>query len=68
MQFALFIRWLHRRLRDDEIHRAFLVEVATNHLPHIYSVLRLLAQANGIAVDEPPPVHFIELNGPSRND
>lgn len=68
VQFAFFVRWMHRRLRDDEIHRAFLVDVATHHLPHIYSVLRLLAQSNGLDVDEPPPVHFIELNGPARGD
>ncbi len=39
-QFVLFLRWLHRRMRDDEIARAFVRDVATNHLPHIYNALQ----------------------------
>jgi hypothetical protein len=62
-QFVLFLRWLHRRMRDDEIARAFVRDVATNHLPHIYSALRQMAEGQGIALDEPPLVQFLEVDG-----
>ena len=39
VQFILFLRWLHRRMRNDEITRAFVRDIATNHLPHIYNAL-----------------------------
>lgn len=65
-QLALFLRWLHRRVRDDEIHRAFLRDVATNHLPHIYSALRLIARAHGITLDDHPQIRYLELNGLHR--
>lgn len=35
LQFILFLRWLYRRIRNDEITRAFVEDMATNHLPHI---------------------------------
>lgn len=62
-QFFLFLRWLHRRLRDAAIERAFVRDVAINHLPHIYHALRLIAERHGVEIDDPPPVHFLELNG-----
>ena len=60
-QFVLFLRWLHRRMRDDEINRAFIRDMATNHLPHIYSALNHIATEKGIKLDEPPLVHFVDL-------
>jgi hypothetical protein len=63
VQFVLFLRWLHRRMRDDEIMRAFVRDVATNHLPHIYAALRIIAAEKGIELDSPPLVRFLELNG-----
>jgi len=62
-QLVMFLRWLHRRLRDEEIERAFIRDVAVNHLPHIYHALRLIAAHLQIELDEPPPVRFLELNG-----
>ncbi len=62
-QFVLFLRWLHRRMRDDEIARAFVRDVATNHLPHIYNALQKIAAAQGIELDETPLVRFLDLNG-----
>ena len=62
VQLVVFLRWLHRRIRDDEIHRAFVYDVATNHLPHIYDALRAIAEQQGITLDAPPPVRFIDLN------
>ncbi len=37
VQFVVFLRWLHRRMRNEEITRAFVRDIATNHLPHIYT-------------------------------
>jgi hypothetical protein len=61
LQFVLFLRWLHRRMRDDEIHRAFVRDVALNHLPHIYSALRDIAIKEGITLQEPPLLRFLDL-------
>src|SRR3989442_14670399 len=66
LQFALFLRWLHRRMRDDEITRAFVRDVAQNHLPHVYSALRAIAAEQGITLEEPPLVQFLDLNGHAR--
>jgi hypothetical protein len=66
VQFVLFVRWLYRRARNDEIARAFVRDVATNHLPHIYQALRQIAEANGIELKEPPLVQFVDFNGRSR--
>jgi hypothetical protein len=67
-QFVLFLRWLHRRMRNDEIVRAFVRDIATNHLPHIYSALREIAQGQGIDLHEPPLVRFVDLHGHRRHD
>jgi hypothetical protein len=67
VQFVLFLRWLHRRMRNDEIVRAFVRDIATNHLPHIYSALHAIAQKQGIDAPEPPVVRFVELHGHRRH-
>ena len=62
-QFFVFLQWLHRRMRDAEISRVFLCDIAASHLPHIYQALQLIAQEHGIGLPEAPPVRFVELNG-----
>jgi hypothetical protein len=62
-QLVVFLKWLHRRMRDAEIERAFVRDMATNHLPHIYQALRQIANEQGIELEEPPPVRFLDLNG-----
>jgi hypothetical protein len=62
VQFVLFLRWLHRRMRNEEITRAFVRDVATNHLPHIYNALQKIAAQQGIELDETPLVQFVDLN------
>jgi hypothetical protein len=57
------MRWLHRRVRDDEIQRAFVRDLACSHLPHIYTVLRHIANHLRIELPDPPPLRFIEVNG-----
>jgi hypothetical protein len=63
-QFFIFLRWVHRRMRDEEIQRAFVRDMATNHLPHVYHALGRIASHLTIELDDPPPVRFLELNGP----
>lgn len=65
-QFCVFVRWLHRHMRDAEISRVFVHDMATNHLPHIYQALQLIAREHDIVLSEPPPVRFVELNGSER--
>ena len=66
VQFSFFLRWLHRRTRDDEIRRAFVRDMALNHLPHLYHALRQIACHLGLEIEQPPPVQFLELNGQDR--
>src|SRR5580692_11319761 len=61
VQFVLFLRWLHRRMRNDEIVRAFVRDIATNHLPHIYAALHAIARKQGIEPSETPLVRFVFL-------
>jgi hypothetical protein len=65
-QLVLFLRWLHRRMSNDEIVRAFVRDIATNHLPHIYEALHKIAAKQGITLDETPLVRFVDLNGHRR--
>ncbi len=67
VQFILFLRWLHRRMRADEIARAFVRDMAVTHLPHIYAALREIARRQGIELQETPPVRFSDLNGYRRS-
>jgi len=62
VQFVIFLRWLHRRMRNEEITRAFVRDIATNHLPHIYNALQKIAMQQGIDLDETPLVQFVDLN------
>ncbi len=66
VQFLIFVRWLHRRTRDDEIRRAFIRDMAINHLPHLYHALREIAVHLGLELKDPPHVQFMELNGQER--
>ncbi|HTU36311.1 MAG TPA: hypothetical protein VMF66_21100, partial [Candidatus Acidoferrum sp.] len=54
VQFALFLRWLYRRIRDDELNRAFVHDMATNHLPHIYQLLLKLCEKQDVDVEPTP--------------
>ena len=67
VQFVVFLRWLHRRMRNDEITRAFVRDIATNHLPHIYNALQKIAAQQGIALDETPLVQFVDLSHRRKN-
>jgi hypothetical protein len=62
VQFVLFLRWLYRRIRNDELTRIFVQDIATNHLPHIYFLLEKLCDQQGIAHMQVPPLRWIDLN------
>jgi hypothetical protein len=64
VQFVLFLRWLYRRIRNDELTRTFVEDIATNHLPHIYLLLEKLCDEKGIEVAPDPPIRWTNLNGP----
>jgi len=66
VQCVIFLRWLHRRMRNDEITRAFVRDIATNHLPHIYNALQKIAAQQGIDLDETPLVQFVDLSRRNR--
>jgi hypothetical protein len=66
VQFVVFLRWLHRRMRNDEIMGAFVRDIAANHLPHIYTALHEIAKRQGITLPETPMVRFVDLNGHRR--
>jgi hypothetical protein len=63
VQLVLFLRWLYRRIRNEELMRAFVKDMATNHLPHIYNLLEKICEQQGIANRKPvPPIRWVDLN------
>jgi len=67
-QLVVFLRWMHRRVRDDEIQRAFIRDLAVRHLPAIYKALHVIAERQGIDLDETPLVNYVDLrNGIRRS-
>jgi hypothetical protein len=65
VQFLLFLRWLHRQLRHDEVTRVFVHDIATNHLPHIYFLLQKICRQQGIDEHAPPLVQWVDLTEPN---
>ncbi len=65
-QFIVFLRWMHRRIGDDEIQRAFIRDLALRHLPAIYRALHMIAEQQGIALDETPIVNYVDLRNGGR--
>ncbi|MFY9752833.1 MAG: hypothetical protein WAJ92_09345 [Candidatus Acidiferrales bacterium] len=66
VQLALFVRWLHRRIRSDEITRAFVEDIAMNHLPRIYAILERVCEQQGIDHPPLPAIHWVDLNRKSH--
>jgi hypothetical protein len=65
-QFVVFLRWIHRRMRDDEINRVFLRDLALRHLPRIYRALYTMAERQGIELEELPIVNYVDLQNGGR--
>lgn len=62
VQLALFLRWLYRRIRNEELTSTFVHDMATNHLPHIYDLLEKLCDQQGIRRAPRPPICWVNLN------
>ena len=66
VQFVVFLRWIYRRIRNDEVMCAFVEDMATNHLPHMYEMLEKLCDKQGIERDPRPTIRWIDLNDHSN--
>jgi hypothetical protein len=66
-QFVVFLRWMHRRMRDDEIQRVFVRDLALRHLPNIYRALDTIAERQGIKLEETPMVNYVDIGNGSRH-
>jgi hypothetical protein len=62
VQLALFVRWLYRRVRNDELLRIFVEDMATSHLPHIYELLLRLCEQQGIERLPRPPIRWVDVD------
>ena len=62
VQLVLFLRWLYRRIRNDDLTRAFVEDMAMNHLPQIYEVLEKLCDQQGIDRDPIPPIRWVDFH------
>ena len=58
-----FSKWIYRWVTRININHRFTVQMATNHLPHLYKGQRLIAQKLGIELDDDPIIQFVEING-----
>jgi hypothetical protein len=63
-QAVVFFRWIYRRMRDDDIMRTCVRDIATKQLPYFHEALRVLARRQGIYLDDPPPVQYVDLELP----
>ena len=66
-QLVVFLRWMHRRMRDDEIQRVFVRDLALRHLPNIYRALNTIAEQQGIELDETPIVNYVDMGNGGRH-
>jgi len=66
-QLVVFLRWMHRRMRDDEIQRVFVRDLALRHLPNIYRALHIIAEQQGIKLEEMPMVNYVDLQNGGRH-
>jgi hypothetical protein len=61
VQLVVFLRWIYRRIRNDELNRVFIRDMATNHLPHIYDLLEKLCERQGIEHTPQSPIRWVDL-------
>ena len=58
-------RWLKERGRREVIHEvneSFVYDMATNHLPHLYDGMRLIAEKLDVQLPDPPPIRFVPFD------
>jgi hypothetical protein len=61
VQLTLFLRWLYRRVRNEELTRTFVHDMAVNHLPHIYDLLEKICDQQGISRSQRPPIRWVDM-------
>jgi hypothetical protein len=62
VQLALFVRWLYRRIRNDELLQIFVEDMATSHLPHIYELLLKLCEQQGNERLPRPSIRWVDVD------
>jgi hypothetical protein len=60
VQTVVFLRWLYRRIRNDEMTRAFVEDMATIHLPHTYDLLERIFDAQNMKPPARPKINWID--------
>jgi hypothetical protein len=63
VHLVFFLRWIYRRIRNEEIMSVFVQDMATNHLPHIYLLLEKLCDQQGLRRSHAPLIRWLDLNG-----
>src|SRR3984957_5349740 len=66
VQLTMFGRWIYRRIRNDEMMRAFVEDMAKIHLPHTYALLERICDRQGIDKPDRPQINWIDLQHPGR--
>lgn len=56
------IAYLFRHYRDRGIYKHFIIQIATNHLPHIYQCQTLIANHLGVVLPKDPAIEFVNLD------
>jgi hypothetical protein len=51
----------YNRSRRQDVAYQFVVDMAENHLPHVYECLRLLGIKLGVELGEIPPIRFVNF-------
>jgi hypothetical protein len=62
VQLTMFGRWIYRRIRNDEMMRAFVEDMAKIHLPHTYALLEGIYDRQGMKTPERPQINWIDLH------
>ena len=55
-------KYFYRQIRNAEIYKAFVYDMAENHLPHIYHELARQSRAMNLDDVQTPPIRFVDLN------
>lgn len=63
VQAWAFIKYIHKRITNEELNRVFVQQMATDHLPYIYDVMKKIAENQGIELPPRPEIVFVQLNG-----
>jgi hypothetical protein len=62
VQFVLFLRWLCRSIRNDEVTRTFLEDMVNRHLRRIGRQREKFRDEKGIEPPAEPPTRWVNLN------